>query len=133
MSENGTHFEGEIDCEPRNWGPEIGLAVGKFIIVAGGGLLVGILYGFIGKNKTNSNCFRYLNDKNVRQICDRFVKLLNKFTLIFSGAYLTKFTKHAPIIEPLIVYACAYLAYLTAGTNTTIIFFVEYKIILELN
>jgi len=77
LSENGTHFEGEIDCEPRNWGPEIGLAVGKFIIVAGGGLLVGIVYGFI-------------------------------------GAYLTKFTKHAPIIEPLIVYACAYLAYLTA-------------------
>jgi len=27
---------------------------------------------------------------------------------------MTKYTKHAPIIEPLLVYACAYLAYLTA-------------------
>lgn len=70
MSENGTHFEGEIDCEPRNWGPEIGLAVGKFIIVAGGGLLVGIVYGFIGKKENNSNNFRHLNDKNLRQMAD---------------------------------------------------------------
>ena len=27
---------------------------------------------------------------------------------------MTKYTKHAPIIEPLLIYACAYLAYLTA-------------------
>jgi NhaP-type Na+/H+ or K+/H+ antiporter len=34
--------------------------------------------------------------------------------ILILGAFLTRFTKHAPIIEPLLVYACAYLAYLTA-------------------
>lgn len=32
----------------RSWGPEVGLAIGKFIVVAGGGLVVGLVYGFIG-------------------------------------------------------------------------------------
>ena len=39
--------------------------------VAGGGVILGLIFGFI-------------------------------------GAFLTKFTKHARIIEPLIVYGCAY-------------------------
>lgn len=75
-------FEGFAKLEnneppPEKWGPEVGRAFFKFIVVAGGGLVVGLVYGFI-------------------------------------GSLMTKYTKHAPIIEPLLIYACAYLAYLTA-------------------
>ncbi|CAG5086677.1 Oidioi.mRNA.OKI2018_I69.PAR.g11314.t1.cds [Oikopleura dioica] len=75
-------FEGFANLEnneppPSNWGPEVGRAFLKFLVVAGGGLVVGLVYGFI-------------------------------------GSLMTKYTKHAPIIEPLLIYACAYLAYLTA-------------------
>ena len=56
---------------------DICLAFAKFLVVAGGGVILGVIYGFL-------------------------------------GAFITKYTINARIIEPTFVFTICFMAYLTA-------------------
>ena len=74
----------------------IGRAVLKFFIVAGGGTILGIMFGFIGAYIT------------------KWVKGRHDDVMMTSFSYIFRYTIHVRIIEPTFVFVVCYSAYLTA-------------------
>ena len=77
----------------------IGRAVLKFFIVAGGGTILGIMFGFIGAYITKWVKWRH---------DDVIMMSLLGYDVIF------RYTIHVRIIEPTFVFVVCYSAYLTA-------------------
>jgi len=71
-------FEAYVEIEEENiTASDIGKGLASFIVVAGGGTIIGIVWGYI-------------------------------------TGFVTRFTNHAPILEPMFVFTMAYLSYLCA-------------------
>merc|ERR1719288_138777 len=71
-------FESYVEIEEENITvSDIGKGLASFIVVAGGGTIIGIVWGYI-------------------------------------TGFVTRFTNHAPILEPMFVFTMAYLSYLCA-------------------
>jgi len=71
-------FESYVEIEEENITvADVGKGLASFIVVAGGGTIIGIIWGYV-------------------------------------TGFVTRFTNHAPILEPMFVFTMAYLAYLCA-------------------